>query len=132
MNNQIVYSVSGDGDYWTTDFQEVIENIYDSIFPDMNLGEEDIPIETLVGMSYFQGIAIDPGQLIDSSDIVDTLVDRAWDSGGEYVDCYPDIPKEGIIELDEFLKQWYEKYAKPNWFEVRDVIEMKFTKEDLS
>lgn len=55
---------------------------------------------------------------VSASDIIDLMHERACDEHWGDSD-YPDASKEAVRELDEFLKQWFQKHGiRPDWFEV--------------
>lgn len=129
--SDIVYSLNGD-DIWSDDFQIIIDEVMDNVhWTYSEFDEQQTQRYVINNCTYFTGTKKAPSQLIDASDVIDLLVDRGCGSGGEWADDYPDVPSVGIDELDRFLKEWYQKYCTPNWFEVTDTKEVKFEQGDF-
>lgn len=75
---------------------------------------------------------IEPSDLIDADDVIQTMQDRAYDEAGEHAENYAEnVSDEAVKELNDFLSAWINKYASPTFFVVKNVHEHIITEEDL-
>lgn len=108
---------SNNDEYWPNySLEEVIKND--------NLKAED---------TVWTGIAqdFDTSSLIDASDIIDMLSERAYDNLGECAEDFPNVSKEAIKELNDFLKDWIRKHDSTPYYIVKNVEEIILTQEDI-
>lgn len=73
----------------------------------------------------------DTHQLIDASDVMDQMTDRAWDIAGEYAMDYPDVSNEAKAELESLLSAWITKHCPPTFFVVKNSKEYTLTTADM-
>lgn len=120
------------------------------IFPDLtskcwSLDCEDFNYESLgelidahsdlleVGQVVYYGTLETPsaGEFLNVDSIIEQMGERAWDEYGEYADGYPDLNKDAIKELDEFLIAWGNKYCPPTFHSVENIKEYTLTEDDI-
>lgn len=78
----------------------------------------------------YDGFWIHSGHLVpleavmpDVDDIIETMGERAYDEAGEVAEEYPDVTAEAKAELEELLRGWCEKYARPTFWVADGVAE---------
>ena len=59
----------------------------------------------------------------DVDDIIETMGERAYDEAGEVAEEFPDVSNEAKTELEELLRGWCEKYARPTFWVADGVCE---------
>jgi hypothetical protein len=82
-------------------------------------------------IDFGEVITFDPAKWCDSGDVIDVLIDRAGDAGGEWAEDYPDVSKEACAELDAFLSTWLRKYCTPHFYGIKKAKEYLITQEDI-
>ena len=89
--------------------------------------------ELVVGSTVYVGIAShpEPGDLVDADDVITMIGERAYDIAGEYADDYPDVTKEAVAELTEFIAAWIGKHCPPTFYQVSKTHEYVLTTDDF-
>ncbi|WP_303698616.1 hypothetical protein [Pseudomonas aeruginosa] len=79
-----------------------------------------------------QAIKPDPTGYVHARDVIELLVERAWDDGGEYAEGWPDIGKEEEEELNQLLESWIRKHCPTTtWWRVKDSTPYVLTESDF-
>ena len=83
--------------------------------------------------TVWTGIAedFDTTSLIDASDIIDLLSERAYDNLGECAEDFPNVSKEAVKELNDFLKDWISRNDNAPYYHVKNVEEIILTQADI-
>ena len=75
------------------------------------------------------------GFLPDADQITEIMFDNAASSdAGEWVDAYPSLDKQALLDLEvslEPLKVWARKYCQPDFFTVEAITSHIITKEEV-
>lgn len=103
------------------DWEEDLENIFNDN-------------ELKVGDIIFEGVSkrTNAISLVNHTDILDMLDERAYDEGGEYAENWINPSKEDCKDLDAFLHQWYQKtFGTSKYYVVSDIKEYVITQEDI-
>jgi hypothetical protein len=115
MSNKC-YSKNGE-DYRLDDISEFIENNELVLGDTIYIADAEYPL---------------PSNFFDAETVIDQAKDAAYDDGGDYAeDFLENISTDAIAELNSFLHEWANKYAKVTWFIAQNVVERKITQEDL-
>jgi hypothetical protein len=113
---------------WSLNGEDNWQDIELSEFFSNHEGDIEVGQKIYVGEAEYPK----PHQLFDTDDIVDLISERAYEIGGEFAEDFPDVKKEAIDELHEFLEKWIEKHCEINFYKVKNVREYVLTQDDLS
>lgn len=58
-----------------------------------------------------------------ASDIVEQMADGAGNEAGEAAEEWPDVSKQALKDLDDFLKAWAKKHCKVNFWVATGQLE---------
>lgn len=131
------WSLSGDNGAWDYDtLSELIKDNYghgrDSAGP---MGGDD---DVVIGSTVYRAIECkdDPaGFLPDANQITEIMLDNAASGdAGEWVDAYPSLDKQALLDLEAALKPlkaWARKHCQPDFFTVKGVTPHTITEEEV-
>lgn len=116
---------------WSTD---------DESFPYDSLDEaidslRDCDVEDPIGRTVYFGAKVpcDPTRWCDAADIVDLLMNRAYDEVGEAAEDWPPLVSDTAqAELSEFLGAWITKHCPANFWLIPNSRPYTITAEDVS
>jgi hypothetical protein len=112
-------------EWWSSDNEYFSHNSLGSLIDAEGLGASDT-------VYHGRAVPVKVAQLIDASDIIEMLGDRASDLVGEAADDYPDVSEEAHTELNALLAGWVAKHCEPRCFRVVDVHEYVITEGDVA
>ena len=100
------YASSRDAETWTGAYETRKEAILDGLADYCGEGfwihsGHLVPLETV---------------LPDVDDLLERMGEVAYDEAGEVAEDYPDVTDEARIELEELLRGWCEKHARPTFW----------------
>lgn len=115
----IVYSAN-DEDFNYTEISDLLND-----FPEMAIGDV-----------IYQAEAVKPNilKLIDTEDILDLIIDRAYDYGGEYADDFSyELRNDKKLQkkLEASLKRWAKGLPEITFYSVGKSVEYVLTEKDL-
>lgn len=110
---------------WSND-NELFHKEFDSITYDASVGEtyyegdcEDLEISGIVSEYAIKSF-------------LESLDEAVYEEVGEYSDSdFYSVPKEAITELTTLVQEWAHKHVNLPYYKVKNVVEKKFTQEDL-
>lgn len=74
----------------------------------------------------------DPAGWVDQEDVIDLLMERAYDDCGEHAENYMDgTSKAARDELDELLAGWFRKHAQPEFWKIKNTKQYVLTQADI-
>jgi hypothetical protein len=117
MNQDIVWSA--DDEYYN----------FDSL---AELIEENPEIEAGAVVCFGEKKEISFSELIDGSDIVEMISERAYDIAGGYADDFPDVSKEDIKELEALVFGWMHKHCVVNFWKVVNTKKHVITDDEIA
>lgn len=110
---------------WSNDNERFYKE-FDSITYDASIGEtyyegdcEDLKITDIVSWSTVKNF-------------LESLDEAVYEEIGEYSDSdFYNVSKEAVTELTVLVREWANKHVNLPYYKVRNVVEKKFTQEDL-
>lgn len=122
MSKVIEYCYSIDEEFFNLDHVgEVIEHL-------------DGLTDDLIGHSYWRGekVALQYNDCIDIEGFLEQCDENAYEHIGEVYDsCFTDVTPEEKAELKEKILNWCEKRVNLRFWNVKNVVELKITAEDI-
>ena len=113
---KVVKCYSSEGDYFTLDFCEAVQDAVDNSDNEVvNIWEAD-------------AIFPCPSEFVPSTEtILEHMGEAAWDIVGEWAEDFAtNVSKEAEDELKSLLVQWSRKHLTVDFFTVRNVNERKY------
>lgn len=110
---------------WSRDNERFYKE-FDSITDDASAGEtyyegdcEDLKITDIVSRYAIKNF-------------LESLDEAVYEEVGEYSDSdFYSVPNEAVTELTGLVREWANKHVNLPYYKVRNIVEKKFTKEDL-
>lgn len=126
MENEIVWSIDEES-FTLSSKDEAIDSLFC-----------DNPQDLMGRVIYFgTSHAPDVSSLVDASDIIEMLGERAYDNYGEWAETFPDLSKNDIKDkaaidaLNAYLSSWITENCPVTFWSVENVEKYIITQEDV-